>query len=176
MWVEVRKNESLLNQSEKITTAALVLQKASSRENSYNDAHHMNTVNAVKFKRTLYAKTVSNNRHSSYSGSQAPHSSSSLVCSKFTLKGRHANDCKVKCRFCRKSGHIKANCPKFRKKVNNIQGSGDGNGNYVFWRRCCCRWRWSVNVVQDEDQPFDYAFHVADVSRESSVMICNCLN
>ena len=34
----------------------------------------------------------------------------------------------------------------------------------------------SVNVVQDEDQPFDYASHVADVSRESSVMICNCLN
>ena len=96
------KMRAYLISDEKITTAALVLQKASSRENSYNYAHHMNTVNAVKFKRTLYAKTVPNNRHSSYSGSQAPHSSSSLVCSTCTLKGHHANDCKVKCRFCRK--------------------------------------------------------------------------
>ena len=96
------KMRAYLISDEKITTAALVLQKASSRENSYNYAHHMNTVNVVKFKRTLYAKTVPNNRHSSYSGSQAPHSSSSLVCSTCTLKGHHANDCKIKCRFCRK--------------------------------------------------------------------------
>ena len=168
------KLRAFLISDDTIDSAAVALQKAVARENSYNDAHQMNSVNAVKFKRTLYSKTFQNNGSSSSSHGHA-NSSTSITCSKCTIRGHSAKDCKVRCRFCRKPGHIKANCHKL-KKVNNVQGDGDGNGNYDYGDDVGVDGDVSVNVVRDEDQPFDYTFHVAKICRESSVLMCNSLN
>lgn len=167
------RTRAFLISDDKVDTAAVALQKAVSRENSYNDAHQMNSVNAVKFKKTLFSKTFQNNKPSSSSPGHTTRSTD--TCSKCTLRGHSAKDCKVRCRFCRKPGHIKSNCHKLQKRVNNVQGDGDGNGMYVYGEDVPVGGVTPVNVVRDEDEPFDYAFHVAKVCHEASV-VCSSLN
>ena len=166
----------------------MALQKAIARENSENDAHHMN-VNAVKFNRTLFSKTFQNQPSSGLNGNNSktnfnrPQNQSTfnanVKCSKCTMRGHQANDRKVKCRFCRKTGHIKANCSKLKnKKVNNIQLNGDGDGNdngdgNVFVDGNLYGEESGGDVLGDDVvQPFDYTFHITVGNNDSSFVEC----
>ena len=46
-----------------------------------------------------------------------------MICSKCTLRGHLANNCRTECRWCKKVGHIKKNCDKHRGKMHNVEES-----------------------------------------------------
>ena len=128
-----------------INTAAAALAKALTRENSESAAHTMasntnyvkvqsqrdRTSNSNQHHRNQYNNNNRHDNRNSNRGSRSSRGFNSKVCSKCTLKGHLAEDCRVKCRSCDAVGHIKSKCPKVkqRRRVNNVTEDDDWRGN-----------------------------------------------
>ena len=108
-----------------LNTAALLLKEAVTKENA------MSANSAMSGSSTNF---VGKNFNRSGSGGQKfpkkDQNRNSLVCSKCTLKGHKAADCKVKCRKCHKLGHIKANCYQLkRERQHNVDVEKEDTGH-----------------------------------------------
>ena len=125
-----------------LTTAAEVLKEAMAKENA------MSANSAMSGSSTNF---VGKNCVRSGSGGQKFHKKdqnrNSMACSKCTLKGHKAADCKVKCRKCHKLGHIKANCyqSKRERQHNVVVEKEDTGHNFML----------KVEVMPQSDQEFD---------------------
>ena len=112
-----------------LDTSAKVLKEAMAKENAMS-------ANSAMSGQGSSTNFVGKNCNKSRSGSDGqkfqkkdPHRKS-LVCSKCTLKGHKAADCKVKCKNCHKLGHIKANCLQFRRKrQHNVDVENEDTGH-----------------------------------------------
>ena len=108
-----------------LDTAAELLKEAVAKENA------MSANSAMSGSSTNF---VGKNFNRSGSGGQKfpkkDQNRNSLVCSKCTLKGHKAADCKVKCRKCHKLGHIKANCYQLkRERQHNVEVEKEDTGH-----------------------------------------------
>ena len=103
-----------------ITTAAQAMKKAEARENSEASAHHMasSSVNFAKSRKPV--KSPQNQNQQQLKSKKSKGKNSNIVCSKCTLRGHTAEHCQVKCRSCKRIGHIKANCYQQKRRVNNL--------------------------------------------------------
>ena len=119
---------SLLNKSD-LDTSAKVLTEVIKRE-SMQDANQTMSVHSVKnYKKPSFQfqskKSKQSSTHKSGSFGQSSHSKSGLTCSRCTLRGHTAKECRTECNHCRKVGHIKANCYALnksfqRKSTHNV--------------------------------------------------------
>ena len=102
-------------------TAGKILEKATAKEsaNQSNMAMSSSNVNAV-FKKSRFpgrsssANNPSQNRHSSSKLSSS--NEQTVVCTRCTLKGHTQANCRTRCRFCKKVGHIVRQCEAAARK------------------------------------------------------------
>ena len=156
------RNEKLranLLSDDKVTTSTEALEKAMMRDNLETAAHGMN-VHAV---RNSYKQNVQQNHHNNQSGKKNNKSkpgfnnqNSGIVCSKCTFKGHMASECRTKCKYCFKPGHIVANCSKLKnkKRVNDV--SEDTNQEKVEHTSGGAAARSSTSATAG----YEYTFHV----------------
>ena len=103
-----------------LQTSQQALERAIARENSETAAHSMN-VNKVsqnkyydRSRRNQYSPNTQNQSNQKFQGDRR--GDNVIVCTKCTLRGHKAPDCRTKCRYCKERFHIKANCGKLKKK------------------------------------------------------------
>ena len=167
--------EHLVNDST-LTTSALAFKKAVERENSHIAAHSMN-VNSVQYNKqqskpsTSFKqnKNFSNQKGSSSSNQKGNSDSNNVICSKCTIRGHIAPNCRTKCRYCHQPGHIVVHCPKANKKKQSVNTCHvkDGTCNMANVKES--QDTTPVNSVSTE--PFDYCFRVSYQGPKSPV--CN---
>ena len=106
-------------------------------------------VNSVQ--KSQWNRGNSNNKNKFFNKKTSPPSargsdkSTGLVCSKCTLRGHKASECKVRCNYCKGTGHIVKNCPKSARgrRVHQVgEGSDDMYG--------------MVNNGEDQDEDDSY--------------------
>ncbi len=118
---------------ENVKTSAQALAKAIQKENSLTDAHDMSVNHSrMQFHRNKPFQKNNRNLSSSNNTTQKNNNSSrsdTVKCSKCTLFGHFATNCRTRCRYCKKcEGHIAKNCPKKKRKVcknMNLEPDGD---------------------------------------------------
>ena len=139
-----------------IETAAQALAKAISRENAAEAAHGMssNFVTKPSFIPKKGQKGKNNNQFKVGGGNTKNNSQNSrensIQCSKCTMYGHRAQDCRTRCRYCKKvAGHIAKNCPK--KMGKQVKHTDLGVGGDVV----------EDSVETDPDEHlFEYMHHV----------------
>ena len=134
------KNEKMRSQllnKQDLDTAAKVLVEVIRREamNAANlpmsssvNSVHMRTPGRSNFQPKHNKQNFNKNSTKPGTGSggnqtsyhyQSSNRNGGLTCSKCTLRGHSAKDCKTRCRYCKGVGHIKVNCYK-RNKTHNV--------------------------------------------------------
>lgn len=129
-----RIRTALLSDCNPETTMDQVYQKAVLKEQASQSNSAMNPSSSVN---AVGRKTFTPNYNRSGGKNHFPPKSnhspsnntpkSSVTCDKCTLRGHVAANCFTKCRFCKKQGHIKKQCPKLHKR-NAHQVGTNGNG------------------------------------------------
>jgi hypothetical protein len=128
-----------------------VLKEAIAKENAISANSAMSGQgSSTNFVRKNFGKS----RYMGTKLSEKNQNRSSLVCSKCTLKGHKAVDCKVKCKNCHKLGHIKANWHQLkRERQHNVEVENEHSGhNYML----------KVVVISQGDQGFDCSLSCSD--------------
>ncbi len=104
-------------------TSKIALQMALEKQQNRISSHQMSSnVNQVKnYNRSDSGKNKFKKKFSN--PNVKPENKPNVVCSKCTLRGHAAQDCRIKCKFCRKEGHIVKNCYK-KKNSNRVNAAG----------------------------------------------------
>ena len=153
--VRSEKLRSALLSDAEVTTSAVALRKALAREATYTAAHEMQC-NAVKYgqKNSNKFSNQNSSNQQRYGGNKSSGSkqktgqSSSgqstyrrpdfkssnknrhLQCTKCTLSGHEASQCRTICRGCKGIGHIVKNCPRSRYSARQVGEEDDVNDVY----------------------------------------------
>ena len=129
-----------------LDTSAKVLKEAIAKENAMSANSAMSGQgSSTNFVRKNFNKPRSGSGGQNFQKKDS--NRSSLVCSRCTLKGHKAADCKVKCKNCHKLGHIKANCHQWKhERQHNVDVENEDTGHNFMLK---------VEVMSQGDQELD---------------------
>ena len=178
--LRAEKLRAHLINDDKIKTASDALTKAIARENSTHAAHDM-SVNYTTDKPRRSFNNKNGNQSSKFNKNTMgkPGSSSSgnrksdAKCSRCTLFGHSAPDCRTRCRFCKKQeGHIAKDCPKKKSKmkVHVTELEADESSDNLPYEEHMFQVDMSSKVCDQSVQTFGIGLENLDISS------CNVLN